>query len=30
MMVKSYLDGEMDESSVNQEIRKSNATVHNL
>ena len=29
-MVKSKLDGTMDESSVNQQIRKSNVTVHNL
>ena len=30
MMVKSKLDGAVDESSVDEEIRKSNATVHNL
>ena len=30
MMVKRELDEAVDESSVNQEIRKSDATVHNL
>ena len=30
MMVKNKLDSAMDESSVDQEICKSDATVHNL
>ena len=30
MMVKRKLRGTVDESSVDQEIRKSNVTVHNL
>ena len=30
MMVKSKLNGAVDKSSVDQEIRKSNMTVHNL
>ena len=30
MMVKRELDDAVDESSVNQEIRKSNASVHSL
>ena len=30
MMVRRKLDGAVDESSANQEIRQSDATVHNL
>ena len=30
MMVKRKLEGALDESSADQEIRKSDATVHNL
>ena len=30
MMVKRKLDGAVDESSADQEVRKSNATVHTL
>ena len=30
MMVNRKLDGTVDESAVDQEIRKSDATVHNL